>query len=263
MMNKKNLVDLYAKNGKIDSDELRLSEAGTIVFFGRSGIGKTALCDQLIRERKYVFRHNLKSLFLVYGSWQQKTYGKWREIFKNDFRAHQGWSEGLSAQIFKGRNEKSELMLLILDDISHQITQKQFQEEILNMINVSATHNNTVIFLLSQQLIMGGSQGGVLRSITRNSSGIVLFENPLDGIALRTLSQNIFAGEKKPGTALASVLELNSIFNGRYLFIDLHATSPISTNACDITCKKKLLRLKSSFYTERVYKGEEKMRVYL
>ena len=257
------MLNNFVKTGKVESDELRVSQAGTIVFYGRSGVGKTRLCDQLIRERKYVFKNNVKSLFLVYGSWQEKTYGKWREIFKEDFRSHQGWFEGLSDQIFKGRNERSELMLVILDDVSHQITQKQFQEEILNMVNVKATHCNAVIFILSQQLIMSGTQGGVLRSITRNSSGIVLFENPLDGIALRTLSQNIFAGEKKPGTALANVLDLNSILSGRYLFIDLHATSPTSSNACDIACKRKLLRLKSSFYTESIYSGKEKMRIYL
>ena len=261
-MNKADIVDLYAKNGKTDSDELRLDQPGTIVFFGRSGVGKTALCDQIIRERKYVFKNTVKSLFLVYSSWQQKTYGKWRKSFKHNFRAHQGWVDGLSEKIFKGRNERSELMLLILDDVSHQITMNKFKEEILNMVNVKATHCNTIIIILSQQLNMTGSHGGVLRSITRNSSGIVLFENPLDGVALRTLSQNIFAGEKKPGTALASVLELNSMLNGKYLFIDLHATSPLATNACNYACKKKLLRLKSSFYTKPIYEGKEKMRIY-
>ena len=262
-MNKTNLINLYAKTGKVDSDELRLDQPGTIMVYGRSGIGKTTLCDQIIRERKYVFKNTVKSLFLVYSSWQEKTYGKWRKSFKNNFRAHQGWIDGLSKEIFKARNNKSELMLLVLDDVSHQITKKQFQEEILSMVNVKARHCNTIIIILSQQLSMVGTQGEVLRAITRNSNGIVLFANPLDGVALRTLSLNIFAGEKKPGTALASVLELNSILNGKYLFIDLHATSPVATNACDITCKKRLLRLKSSFYTKPIYDGKEKMRVYL
>ena len=254
----------YSQNITVSSDDLRLSQPGTILLFGRSGAGKSTLCDRLIRDRAFVFKNAPASLFLVYGSWQEELYGEWRRGFKDNFRSHQGWRDGLSGRIFKDRTEASEPMLLILDDVAHQITQKQFQEEVLSVVNVKATHCNTVILILCQQLVMGGGQGAVLRSIMRNSAGIVLFENPLDAIALRTLSQNIFAGEKKPGTALAHVMELNSLFNdGRYLFVDLHATKPSATRMCDVVCKRKMLRLKSSFYTQAVCDGDEKIRVYL
>ena len=239
---------------KVKKSELQWGKNGSIIAIGPPSSGKTFMINELILNRNYVFKIPPKCLVLLYSKWND-VFGQWKRIFEQHFYSKQGYDSEFIEQIFARRGEHSTPLLVIIDDLIEALVQKENKSSVLRLINVYCTHGNAYVIVTSQQCTMEGSAGVMLRNIIRTAAGIVIFDNVLSLVPLRSLSISLFTSHNKPSTVLTKILEKNSNFGYRFIFIDINASNYERDK--NFIIKQKLLRVRNSFYTKDIHEQKK------
>ena len=256
------VCDVYAAKMdviKVRKSELQWSQNGTLVILGQPRAGKTYLINDIILSRGTVFHNKPASLVLLYAKWDS-MYDNWKTVFGSNFCAHQGWDSRFVEKLFARRTEKSPPLLLIIDDLIDALTQRENRAHVLRLINVYVSHGNAVLILTTQECTMEGGAGLMLRNIIRTAAGIVIFDNVLSLIPLRSLSISLFPARSKPSSVLTKILEKNSILGFRYIFIDINASNYERNE--QFVSKRRLLRVRNTLFTNEVFTGAKPLLFY-
>lgn len=190
-------------------DEFIFSHPFTCLIAGPSQSGKTSLIKEILMFDKLIIEPNIHTIIYCYQVWQP-IYDEIKK-FNSNIEFHEG--------IYNIENfDQSNNSLLILDDLMKECENDQ---SILNLFTVDSHHKNISVFLLTQNIF---SKGKYTRTISLNSSYIIIFKNPRDKSQVFTLARQMF-----PDKMNFFMEAFNDAVTNRahsYLFVDLKQKTP-------------------------------------
>lgn len=176
---------------------------------GPSQSGKTSLIKEILMFNKLIIEPNIHTIIYCYSVWQP-IYDEIKK-FNSNIEFHEG--------IYNIENlDQSNKSLLVLDDLMKECENDQ---SILNLFTVDSHHKNISVFLLTQNIF---SKGKYTRTISLNSSYIIIFKNPRDKSQIFTLARQMF-----PDKMNFFMDAFNDAVTNRahsYLFVDLKQKTP-------------------------------------
>ena len=185
-------------------DEFIFSHPFTCLIAGPSQSGKTSLIKEILMFNKLIIDPTVQRIIYCYSVWQP-IYNEIKSFIPN-IEFHEG--------ILNVENlDQSNSSLLILDDLMKEC---ENDKSILNLFTVDSHHKNISVFLLTQNIF---SKGKYTRTISLNSSYIIIFKNPRDKSQVYTLARQMF-----PDKINFFMEAFNDAVNNRahsYLFVDL------------------------------------------
>lgn len=176
---------------------------------GPSQSGKTSLIKEILMFNKLIIDPPIQRIIYCYSVWQP-IYDEIQNLLSNI---------ELNEGIYNIDNlDQSKTNLLILNDLMKECENDQ---SILNLFTVDSHHKNISVFLLTQNIF---SKGKYTRTISLNSSYIIIFKNPRDKSHVYTLARQMF-----PDKMNFFMEAFNDAVTNRahsYLFVDLKQKTP-------------------------------------
>lgn len=175
---------------------------------GPSQSGKTSLLKNILFFNKILINPQPRKIIYCYSVWQPLF-----DDLKNQVKNIE-FNEGVYEinQIDQSINT-----LLIFDDLMNDC---ETDQSILNLFTIDSHHKNISVFLLTQNLF---SKGKYARTISLNSSYIIVFKNPRDKSQIYSLARQMFP--EKMLFFLESYNDAISKKGYSYLFLDLKQTT--------------------------------------
>lgn len=183
----------------------------SILVVGPSNGGKTTFLSTLMLDNRDVFEVPPKKIVYCYGSWQPAFV----ELQKRGIHFHEGVPTEDTLQTWFGKGSKGSV--LILDDL---MSDGGDDKTVLKIFTQHSHHMNLTTFYLCQDLF---PKGKYATTISRNAQYIIVFKNPRDTLALKTLLIQMYPGSWR------KVLDLyNQVTKPMwsYLVFDLHPRTP-------------------------------------
>jgi adenylate kinase family enzyme len=149
-----------------------------MLISGPSGSGKTYFVTQLLQWRKEIFSVPLGKIWWLYGA-EEGENGDTAQALK----ALDGDIEFVKGFPDNWQNLAQSQEVLVIDDL---LTESANQRELTNMFTKTARHRNIFLIFLSQNLFQPG-----MRTRSINTHYLVVFKNPRDSLAIKTLAQQI------------------------------------------------------------------------
>ncbi len=173
--------------------------------------GKTFFTRKLIEHRAEMFKVPPSKVVYAYGAWQQA----FDSMEKSGVEFYQGVPKEEEMERW---SESGDHVLLILDDVMRSACASP---EIMKLFTVNCHHRNLSVAFLSQNIFPPGVHA---RTISLNSSYIIVFMSKRDKLQVQTLGKQIFPNRPK---YFAESYEDATRERWGYLLCDLHpATDP-------------------------------------
>lgn len=183
----------------------------SILVVGPSNSGKTTFLSKLLLENQDVFEVPPRKIVYCYGSWQPLFE---RQDFKG-IHFHEGVPTEDDLQRWFTKESKGSV--LVMDDL---MSDGGDDKTVLKIFTQHSHHMNLTTFYICQDLF---PKGKYAKTISRNAQYIIVFKNPRDTLAIKTLLIQMY-----PST-WRKVLDLyNDVTKPAwsYLVFDLHPRTP-------------------------------------
>lgn len=181
----------------------------TCLIAGPQQSGKTHLLKHILQNQDVLISPAPEKIYYCYSVWQPKFDEMLSSVKNIEF--YQG---------IKDIQELNPLInnMIVLDDL---MIDCQNSENISHLFTVDSHHKNCSVFFLVQNLF---SQGKCMRTISLNSSYIIVFKNPRDKSQIGVLARQMF-----PESVSFFMDAYSDAINNKsysYLFLDLKQNTP-------------------------------------
>ena len=177
---------------------------------GPRGAGKSEFVKQLLALKRFIMTDPPERIVWFYGRHQPDLFcSLTQEIPCIEFY------EGLPTNI-EVMLDRSKRNICIIDDLMQSVSGNQLVENLFN----NGRHLNLSVMFVSQNLFYNGKK---CRTISLNSTCIVVFKNPRDQSQIHHLACQMFPSKPK---FLQVAYEDATKDPYRYLFLDFHPNSP-------------------------------------
>ena len=177
---------------------------------GPRGAGKSEFVKQLLALKRFIMTDPPERIVWFYGRHQPDLFRSLaQELPCIEFY------EGLPTNI-EGMFDRSKRNICIIDDLMQSASGNQLVENLF----ANRRHLNLSVVFVSQNLFYNGKK---CRTISLNSTYIVVFKNPRDQSQIRHLACQMFPSKPK---FLQVAYEDATKDPYRYLFLDFHPNSP-------------------------------------
>lgn len=199
----------------ICDDGFQIKCPASVLVAGPSNCGKTTFIKRLLLENLDLFEVTPTKIVYCYGS------GSWQPAFdvlkKHGVEFHEGVPD---EEFLKTKFGKAKCVgVLIMDDLMADGGDSQ---TVLKVFTQFSHHMNFVAFYLCQDLFPTGKFS---KTISRNAQYIIVFKNPRDNTAIRTISIQMYPTEWR--NVLATINKATEKSYGYFVF-DLHPRTPDS-----------------------------------
>ena len=171
------------------SVNVRFRMGSTHLVVGPSGSGKTFRIAHMLRIKNMLFENgiNIKNIVFCYSSWQP-LYSQLKEegIVTKWINKLPSNEEYIS---FVQPYKDSGGSIVIIDDFMSQIN-----KDLVEIVTVSARHNNATTFLLFQSLFPSNP---LARQISLNVKYIHIFKNPRENAQIQFLARQLHPAQYK------------------------------------------------------------------
>ena len=183
-------------------------------ILGPSQCGKTMFVSKLLLNKEEMIFPNVGTVHFCYSQWQEK----YNDLLGVTF--HEGLMD------FKEINSKLP-SLIVIDDLMDSLN-----EEVMNLFTKYSHHQNISVVYITQNIFQ---QSKFNRTMSLNSSYMVLFKNPRDIGQVEVLGRQMYG--KKSKSFASAFKDATSEPHG-YLLIDLKQEIP------------EKLRLRSNIFSD-------------
>lgn len=152
---------------------------------GPSGCGKTYFVKNVLEQCETVLDAVPDNIVWIYTSYQP-MYQELSRVFKN-IKFVKGLPESFEDD---GLFPPDQTHLVILDDLVFQASN---HPEVVRIFTQYRHHKNMSVFMMTQNLFL---QGKYSRTISLNSTHMILFKNPRDKLQMNILARQMFPGKK-------------------------------------------------------------------
>ena len=180
----------------------------TCLIVGPAQSGKTSLLKNLLLHSTILISPNPEKIIYCYSVWQP-MFDEIKNLIKNI-----EFCEGIYNI---DQVDASVNTLIIFDDLMKEC---ESDPSIFNLFTIDSHHKNISVFLISHNLF---SKGKFTRTISLNSSYIIVFKNPRDKSQLYVLARQMF-----PDKIKYFMEAVDDSINSRghsYIFLDLKQTT--------------------------------------
>ena len=188
-------------------DIFKLHHPFSMLVAGPRGAGKNEFVKQLLSLQRYILTNPPKKIVWFYGRHQPDLLTQ--EIPSIEFY------EGLPANI-EAMFDTSKRNICSNDDLMQNASGNQLVENLFT----NGRHLNLSVVFVSQNLFYAGKK---CRTISLNSTYIVVFKNLRDQTQIRHLARQMFPSRPK---FLQAAYKEETKHPYRYLFLDFHPNSP-------------------------------------
>ena len=196
----------------MDYDIFKLHHPFSMLVAGPRGAGKSEFVKQLLSLKWFIMTNPPERILWLYGRHQPDLFRSLtQEIPYIEFY------EGLPTNI-EVMFDRSKRNICIIDDLMQSASGNQLVENLFT----NGRHLNLSVVFISQNLFYAGKK---CRTISLNSTYIVVFKNPRDQSQIRHLACQMFPSKPK---FLQAAYEEETKDPYRYLFLDFHPNSPES-----------------------------------
>ena len=194
----------------MDYDIFKLHHLFSMLVTGPRGAGKSEFVKQLLSLKRFIMTNPPERIVWFYGRHQPDLFRSLtQEIPFIEFY------EGLPTNI-EVMFDRSKRNICIIDDLMQSASGNQLVENLFT----NGRHFNLSVVFVSQNLFYAGKK---CRTISLNSTYIVVFKNPRDQSQIRHLACQMFPSKPK---FLQAAYEEETKDPYRYLFLDFHPNSP-------------------------------------
>ena len=194
----------------MDYDTFKLHHPFSMLVAGPRGAGKSEFVKQLLSLKRFIMTNPPERIVWFYGRHQPDLFRSLtQEIPCIEFY------EGLPTNI-EVMFDRSKRNICIIDDLMQSASGNQLVENLFT----NGRHLNMSVVFVSQNLFYAGKK---CRTISLNSTYIVVFKNPRDQSQIRHLACQMFPSKPK---FLQAAYEEETKDPYRYLFLDFHPNSP-------------------------------------
>ena len=194
----------------MDYDIFKLHHPFSMLVAGPRGAGKREFVKQLLSLKRFIMTNPPKRIVWFYGRHQPDLFcSLTQEIPCKEFY------EGLLTNI-EVMFDRSKRNICIIDDLMQSASGNQLVENLFT----NGRHLNLSVVFVSQNLFYTGKK---CRTISLNSTYIVVYKNPRDQSQIRHLACQMFPSKPK---FLQVAYEDATKDPYRYLFLDFHPNSP-------------------------------------
>jgi hypothetical protein len=185
--------------------DVRLRMGSCMMVAGPSRAGKSTFCLQLLSHKHLLFDQPPKRILWYHGCTQPELHSKLR-------RLRVQVKEGLDEMDLQPHD------LVVIDDL---LDEAGASKKLRHLFTREAHHMPCFVILITQNLFFKSREW---RTISLNSTYIVLFNNPRDTSGLQALGRQCFP---RRHDLLQAVLQHLVMQHGqRYLLLDFHPDSP-------------------------------------
>ena len=194
----------------MDYDIFKLHHPFSMLVAGPRGAGRSEFVKQLLALKRFIMTDPPERIVWFYGRHQPDLFRSLaQELPCIEFY------EGLPTNIEDMFN-RSKRNICIIDDLMQSASGNQLVENLFT----NGRHLNLSVVFVSQNLFYNGKK---CRTISLNSTYIVVFKNPRDQSQIRHLACQMFPSKPK---FLQVAYEDATKDPYRYLFLDFHPNSP-------------------------------------
>ena len=194
----------------IDYDIFKLHHPFSMLVAGPRGAGKSEFVKQLLSLKRFIMTNPPERIVWFYGRHQPDLFCSLTQE-----RPCIEFYEGLPTNI-EVMFDRSKRNIYIIDDLMQSASGNQLVENLFT----NGRHLNLSVVFVSQNLFHMGKK---CRTISLNSTYIVVFKNPRDQSQIRHLACQMFPSKPK---FLQVAYEDAMKDPYRYLFLDFHLNSP-------------------------------------
>ena len=185
----------------------RLQANFTMQIIGMTGSGKTYLTRKIIENAPTLINPPVQRIIYAYGEWQ--------EMFEHMEGVE--FVRGISDSVVSRENLQGQRTLLILDDVSDEISEKLIGSLFIKM----AHHRDISVIFLSNALFSKELRN--YRLIATNTMYYIIFRSSRDHGSVTTLAKQMFGTQYK---SMLRAYEAAVSPKYGYLFIDLKSDTP-------------------------------------
>ena len=194
----------------MDYDIFKLHHPFSMLVAGPRGAGKSEFVKQLLSLKRFIMTIPPERIVWFYGRHQPDLFRSLtQEIPCIEFY------EGLPTNI-EVMFDRSKRNICIIDDLMQSASGNQLVENLFT----NGRHLNLSVVFVSQNLFYAGKK---CRTISLNSTYIVVFKNPRDQSQIRHLACQMFPSKPK---FLQGAYEEETKDPYQYLLLDFHPNSP-------------------------------------
>ena len=192
----------------MDYDIFKLHHPFSMLVAGPRGAGKSEFVKQLLFLKCFIMTNPPERIVWFYGRHQPDLFHSLtQEIPSIEFHV------GLPIEVMFDRSKRN---ICIIDDLMQSESGNQLVENLFTNLR----HLNPSVVFFSQNLFYTGKE---CRTISLNSTYIVVFKNPRYQTRIRHLACQMFPSKPK---FLQAAYEQQTKDPYRYLFLDFHPNSP-------------------------------------
>ena len=194
----------------LDYDVLKIHHPFSMLVAGPRGAGKSEFVKRLLTYKDFIMTNAPERIVWFYGRYQPDLFQSLcKEVPNIEF--YQGLPSNIESLF-----DRSKRNLCIIDDLMQTASSNQTVEDLFT----NGRHLNLSVAFISQNLFYKGKNS---RTISLNSTYIVVFKNPRDQSQIRQLACQMYPGKAK---ILQAAFEIETKEPHHYLFLDLHPESP-------------------------------------
>lgn len=161
--------------------------SSSLVVNGPTGVGKTWWVYRLLRHHDVMFTEKVHDILYCYGVWQ-KLFDEMQENIPQ-LTFHEGLPSAERINAFTAASDHHRL--IILDDMMHEVCKSEEMEKIFTQ---KCHHKHLSVIYITQNLYQQGKNS---RSITLNSSYIILFQNIRDVLQVSMMGKQLYPGRSR------------------------------------------------------------------
>ena len=194
----------------MDYDIFKLHHPFSMLVAGPRGAGKSEFVKQLLSLKRFIMTNPPERIVWFYGRHQPDLFRSLtQEIPCIEF--HEGLPTNIEVMF-----DRSKRNICIIDDLMQSASGNQLVENLFT----NGRHLNLSVVFVSQNIFYAGKK---CRTLSLNSTYIVVFKNPRDQSQIRHLACQMFPSKPK---FLQAAYEEETKDPYRYLFLDFHPNSP-------------------------------------
>ena len=195
----------------MDYDIFKLHHPFSMLVAGPRGAGKSELVKELLSLKRFIMMNPPERIVWFYGRHQPDLFCSLAQEIPC-IELYEGLPTNIEVMF-----DRSKRNICIIDNLMQSASGNQLVENLFN--NGSHFLNLSVVFV-NQNLFYAGKK---CRTISLNSTYIVVFKNPRDETQIRHLACQMFPSKPK---FLQAAYEEETKDPYRYLFLDFHHNSP-------------------------------------
>ena len=202
----------------MDYDIFKLHHPFSMLVAGPRGAGKSEFVKQLFSLKCYIMTDPPERIVWFYGRRQPDLFCSLaQEMPCIEFYERRHTNIGVMFD-----RSKRNICIIDIDDLMQSVSGNQLVENHFT----NGRHLNLSVVFVSQNLFYTGKK---CRTISLNSTYIVVFKNPRDQTQIRHLACQMFPSKPK---FLQAAYEEETKDPYRYLFLDFHPNSPEFARVC-------------------------------